>query len=106
MVIFENLKQLENARVKMMKAKPELDLIMFGCYKVYGSKGNEYQVTCKIDGSGKRLVFCSCEEKFPRKLNHACYHIAAALSLHLYLCEGRCLAFGFKGDEAYWLKKL
>lgn len=106
MLIFTDIKQLDAARKRLMKAKPRIDLLCFGEYSVIGSKGDEYKVICKTDASNKRIVFCTCEDKYPRKLNDVCYHIAGALSLHLYLCEGRVLTFGKDRPEMIWLTNL
>lgn len=106
MIILTKLKMLDKARKRAMELNPSVDLIEFGRYTVTGSKSNIYEVTCKTDGLNNRIVFCSCEERYPRKLNEACYHIAAALSLHLYLCEGRVLTFGKDRAEAIWISNL
>lgn len=107
MVIFESLSQLKAASKKAFKVKPKIYLREFGVYEITGSKNDIYTVRYKIDGLGNRLIFCTCEDKWPRKLNQACYHIAASFALHLYLCHGRVLYFGAdqcQAGEGEWLR--
>jgi hypothetical protein len=89
MILLENLSQLNEARKRADKLKPRIFILEYGQYEVTGSKGDVYTVGCRVNDSGQKIVYCSCEERYPRRPNSACYHIAAALSLHIYLANGR-----------------
>lgn len=89
MLILQSLAQLDAATSRAAVKKPHLQVIDFGEYRVSGSNGAWYTVTCKRDGAGNRLVYCSCEEKYPRKGNTVCYHIPPAVGAHMLLAIAR-----------------
>lgn len=89
MLILQNLAQLDSAAARAVTKKPKLKVIDFGTYEVTGSSGQWYTVTCKRDGGGQRLVYCSCEDKYPRKGNTVCYHIPPAVGAHILLAIAR-----------------
>lgn len=89
MLILESLSQLESAAARAAVKQPKLKVIDFGVYEVSGSKGQWYTVTCKRDGAGTRIVFCSCEDTHPRRGNTVCYHIPPAVGAHILLALAR-----------------
>lgn len=99
MIILKNLTQLEAPIARAKKLHPRIFLLQFGIYEVTGSKGDVYQVVCKLDGLRQKICFCSCEDKFPRPANSACYHIAAVVGLHIYLANCRIGYFGKDSED-------
>lgn len=86
MFILKAKEQLEKAIGKAKQIRPQVKFNYFGQYRVSGSKGGYYTVTCKISNNGYRAVECTCKggEK-----GLVCYHAAAALSLHIGLARQR-----------------
>ena len=68
---------------------PRVRMISFGDYRVTGSAGNEYAVRCARRGE-HRAVDCNC---IAGQFGDACYHAAAALSLHQALILQKRRAF-------------
>lgn len=85
MLILENLSQLDKARERAMKKRPAVKVIIYGTYQVQGSSGNWYEVTCRKNEHGQKIVFCSCEDRYPRKVGDVCYHIPVAVGAHILL---------------------
>ena len=94
MIILENLTQMQAAIERAKKKKPQIFLLVYGTYEVTGSKNDIYQVNCRINDAGQKLCYCTCEDRFPRQPNTACYHIAAVVGLHIYLSNCRIGYFG------------
>lgn len=89
MIILKHLDQLDNANKRAMKLRPALRVLDFGIYEVQSSKGFWYTVTCKVNEHGQRLVFCTCEDIFPRRAGVPCYHMAPAVGAHILLAQAR-----------------
>lgn len=86
MVVLENLSQLAVAAQRARKVKNlRTRIIDFGVYDVSGDSGTVYRVECKKMEDGTKLVWCSCEEKYPRKPGQVCYHIVPAVGAHMLL---------------------
>ncbi len=83
MFILKDKTQLEKAIAKAKKIRPRVEFGGFGHYRVSGSKGF-YTVICRKDDRGYKTVECTCKGA-ERWL--ACYHAAAALSLHIGLAR-------------------
>lgn len=86
MFILKEKDQLSRAIEKARKLHPRVEFDHFGRYRVSGSKGGYYTVTCRKDNRGVKAVECTCKggEK-----GLVCYHAAAALSLHVGLARQR-----------------
>ncbi len=83
MFILKGIDQLENAITKAKKIRPRVEFDQFGQYRVSGSKGF-YTVICRKDERGFKTVDCTCRGA---EQGLACYHAAAALSLHIGLAR-------------------
>ncbi len=83
MFILKNRQQLERAIAKALKIRPRVEFDRFGRYRVSGSKGY-YTVICRKDERGYKTVACTCKGAGK---GLACYHAAAALSLHIGLAR-------------------
>lgn len=88
MIIFRSFEQIQKAALKAGIEKPALEILEYGKYAVTTKAGNRYVVTCRRDGSGQKLVFCSCEEKYSRRSGVPCYHIPPAIGIHILLTTG------------------
>ncbi|HEX8288737.1 MAG TPA: SWIM zinc finger family protein [Pyrinomonadaceae bacterium] len=89
MFILKAKTQLEKAIAKAKQLRPTVKFDHFGRYRVSGSKGGYYTVICKKSDNGYKTVECTCrggQEGF------ACYHAAAALSLHIGIARQRQIA--------------
>lgn len=86
MFILRAKTQLERAIAKAKQLRPTVKFNYFGQYRVSGSRGGYYTVTCKKSDNGLRIVECTCKGA-DRGL--PCYHAAAALSLHVGLARQR-----------------
>jgi len=84
MFILNGIEQLENAIVKAKKIRPRVEFGSFGHYRVSGSKETFYTVVCRKDERGQKVVTCGCRGA---EKGLACYHAAAALSLHIGLAR-------------------
>ena len=84
MFILKNRQQLERAIAKALKVRPRVEYDHFGRYRVSGSKGGFYTVICKKSDNGYKTVQCTCKGA---EKGLACYHAAAALSLHIGLAR-------------------
>ncbi len=87
MFILRDATTIERALAKARTVKPRVRIIGFGLYEVTGSQNNSYQVRCKRDERGNRIVACNC--KCGAETTHACYHAAAAIGAHIVLAEQR-----------------
>ncbi len=83
MFILREKSQLDNAIAKAKKIRPRVEFDHFGRYQVSGSKGY-YTVICRKDERGYKTVECTCKGA---ERGLACYHAAAALSLHIGLAR-------------------
>jgi hypothetical protein len=83
MFVLKSKQQLEKAITKARKAHTSVKFIAFGKYAVKGTKGNFYTVECKKVGNEKQVI-CEC---VGASKGLACYHAAAALSLHIGLAR-------------------
>lgn len=83
MFILKDKSQLERAIAKALKIRPRVQFVNFGRYQVSSSKGF-YTVVCCKDESGQKVVACGCKGA---EKGLACYHAAAALSLHIGLAR-------------------
>ena len=83
MFILKNKTQLKNAIAKALKLRPRVEFDCFGRYRVSGSKGY-YTVICRKDERGYKTVACTYQGA---EKGLACYHAAAALSLHIGLAR-------------------
>ncbi len=83
MFILKDKTQLERAIAKALKIRPRVEFDRFGRYRVSGSKGY-YTVICRKDERGYKTVACTCKGA---EKGLACYHAAAALSLHIGLAR-------------------
>ncbi len=86
MFILKGIDQLEKAIAKAKKIRPRVEFDRFGRYRVSGSKGGFYTVICKKSDNGYKTVECTCKGA---ERGLACYHAAAALSLHVGLARQR-----------------
>jgi uncharacterized Zn finger protein len=86
MFILKGIKQLTKAIEKAKKLRPRVKFDHFGRYRVSGSKGDFYTVTCRKDERGIKTVACTCKGA---EQGLACYHAAAALSLHIGIARQR-----------------
>jgi hypothetical protein len=86
MFILTGISQLEKAIAKAKKIRPRVEFDQFGKYRVSGSKGGYYAVSCRKDERGQKVVECGCKGA---ERGRACYHAAAALSLHVGLARQR-----------------
>ncbi len=86
MFILKGISQLEKAIAKAKKIRPRVEFDCFGRYRVSGSKGGFYTVICKKSDNGYKTVECTCKGA---ERGLACYHAAAALSLHVGLARQR-----------------
>jgi hypothetical protein len=84
MFILKGIEQLQNAITKAKKIRPRVEFDCFGRYRVSGSKGGYYAVVCRKDVRGQKVVECGCRGA---EKGLACYHAAAALSLHIGLAR-------------------
>jgi hypothetical protein len=86
MFVLENYSQLSAAAARAAKV-PNLKcrVVDFGEYDVTGTSGTTYRVSCKKMADGTRIVWCSCEERFPRKTGQICYHVIPAIGAHVIL---------------------
>ncbi len=74
--------KLTNAINKARSTKPRVRVNCFGSYTVTNKQtGATYSVEC-LKQDGKRFAHCSCEAG---KRGMACYHIAAAVGIHIQL---------------------
>jgi hypothetical protein len=89
MFILKGIDQLTKAIVKAKKIRPSVKFDSFGKYRVSGSKGGYYVVFCRRSDNNYKLVECSCKGA---EKGLACYHAAAALSLHVGLARQRQMA--------------
>jgi hypothetical protein len=89
MFILKGIEQLEKAITKAKKVRPRVEFDRFGRYRVSGSKGGYYTVTCRKDERGYKTVACTCKGA---ERGLACYHAAAALSLHIGLARRQATA--------------
>lgn len=86
MFILTSESQFDNAKKKLksMSVKPRCKIVHFGQYKVQGSRGNWYDVSCKRNPvTGEKMISCACETK----RGIACYHSLVAVSIHIVLAE-------------------
>ncbi len=83
MFVLKGINQLTNAITKAKKIRPRVEFDRFGRYRVSGSKGF-YTVICRKDERGYKTVDCTCKGA---ERGLACYHAAAALSLHIGLAR-------------------
>jgi len=83
MFILKGIEQLEKAIAKAKKVRPRVEFDRFGRYRVSGSKCY-YTVICRKDERGYKTVTCTCRGA---EKGLACYHAAAALSLHIGLAR-------------------
>ncbi len=88
MFILKGIEQLTNAIAKAKKLHPRVEFDCFGRYRVSGSKGY-YTVICRKDERGIKTVECTCKAS---ERGLACFHAAAALSLHIGLARQRTAA--------------
>ncbi len=86
MFILKDKTQLERAIAKALKIRPRVEFDCFGKYRVSGSKGGFYTVICRRSDNGYKTVECTCKAS---ERGLACYHAAAALSLHVGLARQR-----------------
>jgi hypothetical protein len=86
MFILKGIDQLQNAIVKAKKIRPRVEFDHFGRYRVSGSKGGFYTVTCRRSDNNYKLVECTCKAS---ERGLPCFHAAAALSLHIGLARQR-----------------
>lgn len=86
MFILKAKTQLERAIAKAKSIRPSVKFNYFGQYRVSGSKGGYYTVTCKKSTNGYKTVECTCKGA---EKGLVCYHAAAALSLHVGLARQR-----------------
>ncbi len=86
MFILKGIEQLTNAIAKAKKLRPRVEFDRFGRYRVSGSKGGFYTVICRRSDNGYKTVECTCKAS---ERGLACYHAAAALSLHVGLARQR-----------------
>jgi hypothetical protein len=86
MFILKGISQLEKAIAKAKKIRPRVEFDCFGRYRVSGSKGGFYTVICRRADNNCKLVECTCKAS---ERGLACYHAAAALSLHVGLARQR-----------------
>ncbi|MBA4121148.1 MAG: hypothetical protein H0X72_01620 [Acidobacteria bacterium] len=84
MFILKGIEQLTNAISKAKKIRPRVEFDRFGRYRVSGSKGGYYTVICKKSDNNYKTVECTCKGA---EQGLACYHAAAALSLHIGLAR-------------------
>lgn len=89
MIVLDKLSKLNTAAARAAKVDMKLRVTDFGTYEVCGRSGTWYTVTCRRLEDGQRIVFCSCEDKFPRKPNTACYHMVPAVGAHIILALAR-----------------
>jgi len=88
MFILKDKTQLERAIAKALKIRPRVEFDRFGRYRVSGSNGY-YTVICRKDERGYKTVACTCKGA---EKGLACYHAAAALSLHIGLARQQQMA--------------
>ena len=84
MFILTDKAQLEKAILKAKKIHPRVEFDRFGRYRVWGSRGGYYTVTCRRYDNGYKTVACT------RKAGERglpCYHAASALNLHVGLAR-------------------
>ena len=86
MFILKTPAQLEKAIIKAKQIRPQVKFNYFGQYRVSGSNGSYYTVTCKKSNNGYKTVECTCKGA---EKGLVCYHAAAALSLHVGLARQR-----------------
>ncbi len=86
MFILKDKTQLETAIAKALKIRPRVEFDSFGKYRVSGSKGGFYVVTCKRSGNGYKTVECTCKAS---ERGLVCYHAVSALSLHIGIARQR-----------------
>ncbi len=84
MFILKGIDQLEKAITKAKKIRPRVEFDCFGRYRVSGSKGGFYTVTCRRSDNNYKLVECTCKAS---ERGLVCYHSVAALSLHIGLAR-------------------
>lgn len=83
MFILKNREQLQKAEEKAKQRKPKVKMIEFGRYLVSSSEGGFYQVTCRKNENGEKVVSCACKTKD----GVVCYHAVACIGLHIVLAE-------------------
>ncbi len=77
---------IEKAIKKARTVKPRVRVNCFGSYTVTNKRtGATYTVEC-LKQDGKRFAHCSCRAG---ELGRACYHVAAAVGVHMVLAADR-----------------
>ncbi len=77
---------LQNAITKARTVKPRVRVNCFGSYTVTNkATGATYSVEC-LKQDGKRFAHCSCKAG---GRGQACYHIAAAVGVHMVLAAAQ-----------------
>ncbi len=80
---------IEKAITKARTVKPRVRVNCFGSYTVTNkTTGATYTVEC-LKQDGKRFAHCSCEAG---KRGRACYHVAAAVGVHIQLASMRAVS--------------
>ncbi len=90
MFVLENLSQLSVAAARAAKVKNlKCKVVDVGEYDVTGDSGATYRVTCRKMADGTKIVWCTCEEKYPRRAGQICYHVVPAIGAHIILAIAR-----------------
>lgn len=82
--ITELAEKLAPAREQMDWRNPTIYMVERGCYKVSGSTGNFYEVTCGRNSRGVFFIACTCKLALFYK---PCYHALKAFESHLAVME-------------------
>jgi hypothetical protein len=87
LVLDKNSKSLQNAIAKARKEQPRVRMIEFGHYEVTTGH-SKYEVECKRDEAGRKLVHCTCRDE-PNRRETECYHLPPAIQLHSIMAATR-----------------
>lgn len=85
MIELRSREQMAKAIERAKARHPRVTVKKFGEYQVTGSAGNLYTVRCERRGSVK-VVDCEC---VAGQFGSACFHAAAAVSVHIGLASMR-----------------
>jgi len=70
---------LEKAKAKAAKAKPHIEIVSFGEYRVSRSKGGVYSVRAGRTEEKQFFIACECRGALEGR---ACYHAALVFEMH------------------------
>jgi hypothetical protein len=87
LVLDKNSKSLQNAIAKAKKEQPRVRMVEYGRYEVTTGH-SKYEVECKRDDQGRKLVHCTCRDE-PNRKETECYHLPPAIQLHSIMAATR-----------------